>query len=265
VYRRAWRSATLNTSYSEAVMGIKRTIRRYAIRFLICFGALFMLPISGARIFAQSAGTVTPSGAASQPTDALSPEVASKAKDLKVADAHYVKMLCDDDLKKQRAQAKDARDSSEAELTKAISNDIDHSVEVQKALDIAAAAGDDANKVVANPTASEQDKTLAKEKFQKAKDALRDAIVKEKARIEGRIKSDFGVALGAPDSCPDSPKAASNRKSRVTSVARERSNNRSTSPARESSPTGGAPVVGGGPVGGGISIGVGGIGITFGH
>ena len=215
-----------------------------AILTLVCIGGAHLTLASMDRAFAQS-------------QDALPPDIAVKAKTFKEADARYVKALCDDDLKKERASARSARDISQDALSKAISSAIDQSSEVQKALDIATAAGDDASKAATGPDANAQDKTAANSKFEKAKQTLRDTVAHENARIEARVKSDFGVALAARDSCPDE-KTASDAKKTERKAARDKST-RPRASARESASSVNAPV------GGSISFGGGGMGISFGR
>jgi hypothetical protein len=215
---------------------------------LMCVVLLIALPADCGSVWGQAA------------TD-LSPALIAKAKDFKDADTQYVKVLCDEDLKKQRSSAKDARDKSAAELDKAMSSAIDQAPEVQRALDVAVVAGDDASKAASDPNASAQDKAAASAKFQKAKDVLRDTVTHVKARMDDQILKQFGVLPSSNDSCPEQPKAASSHVREKAKVARERAADRPVPAARDYSAPAPAPILGGG----GIGIGVGGIGITIGR
>jgi hypothetical protein len=225
-------------------MAFFRPALRCAILTLACIGGAHVTAATIDRAFAQS-------------QDALPPDIAANAKTFKEADARYVKALCDDGLKKERAPAKSARDLSQDALAKAISNSIDQSSDVQKALDIATAAGGEASKAATSPDASAQDKAAANSKFEKAKQALREAVAHENARVEARVKGDFGVTFVARDGCPDD-KSTSNGKKAKRKVAHEK-NTRHRANERESGSSGNVPV------GGSISFGGGGMGMSIGR
>ena len=194
--------------------------------------------------------------------DALSPEIAAKAKDFKEADNTYTKLLCDGS-KAQQADARSARDRLQADLSKAIADTAALTPSVQKALDVAADAGEAADKMAASGNASAQDKTDAAAKFQKAKGDLREALAAERGKIEDQLAKDPGVTLAAKESCPDIPKSAA-RKTEKSAGSPAKRHRRSASseqyaPASEVV----APAFGMG--GGGISIGGGGVGISIGR
>ena len=187
-------------------------------------------------------------------------DMSGKARQLKEADNKYVKALCDGS-RSERNDAKATRARFQGELEKMIADAAAQAPDVQKALDAAADAGDAADKVAANPNASDRDKSEAQAKFQKTKGDLRSAIATERARLETQIGKDVGVKLAALDECPDQPKAAerTHKPARRASQAREETRR----PARAIEREVPAQAHSVSPVG--VGIGLGGIGISIGR
>jgi hypothetical protein len=190
----------------------------------------------------------------------LAPEVAAKAKDLKQADATYLKALCDGS-KKEREEAKSARNGAQEKLGVAIIDDAVLAPEVQKLLATATAAGDAAGKTAANANASEQEKADAQAKFTQAKGALGDAGVKEIKRMQGQVEKEFGLTLAAREECPEEPKKADEEQKAKPRVVRNRNEGervvRRAAPAENPPPAAGPGIR--------IGIGIPGVGITLGR
>lgn len=188
-------------------------------------------------------------------------DTAAKARQLKDADKKYVSALCDGS-KSERNDAKARRALLQGELDKMLVDAAAQAPDVQKALDAAAASGDAADRVAADPNASDRDKAEAQDKFQKAKGDLRSAIARERSRLETQIGKDFGVRLVALDECPDQPKAAerTHKSARKTSRAREETRRHPARAIEREAPAQARSVS---PVGVGFSLG--GIGISIGH
>ncbi len=178
----------------------------------------------------------------------------AKAKEFKAADTRFIKVLCEGP-KAERSEAKTTRERLLDELGKAIGDTVAQATGVQKALDIAADAGDASNRVAASADASAQAKADAKAKFEKTKDELREIAAKERERIETQLGKDYGVKLAARESCPDEPNAA--EKSTKTKVAKKR---RSRSNAAAEGGQGAAPAGSAS-----FSFGGGGMGISIGR
>lgn len=215
--------------------------------------------VLGAALFAAAA-------AASAQT--LPPEAAAKAKEFKTADSRYVKALCDGS-KSERSDALAARTRARDDLEKVITDSAAQAPEVQKALDAAADAGEAANKIAADPAASDRNKSDAQDKFAKAKADLRDALGKARAGIEAQVGRDFDVKFEPAADCPEQPKAAEHRKGGSAKSARSSGDRprRVREQNEGASATGGVPVsvgIGGGG-GMGIGIGGGGFGISIGR
>jgi hypothetical protein len=189
----------------------------------------------------------------------LSPDITAKAKELKEADNKYIHVLCDGS-KSERNDARTIRARFQTELEKMIVDNAAQAPEVQKALDAATAAGDAVDKIAANPGASDGEKSEAQDKFQKAKADLREAIAKERSRIEAQLGKDAGVTLAARDECPDQPKATERPQKSSTKSARGKSETPRGARVQQSSsgaaPAGGGSIsFGGGGAGFGVSIG----------
>ena len=215
--------------------------------------ALFMLFI----------GVITDRTHAEDSPPPLSADVTAKAKELKQADASYLKALCDGS-KAERVQAKDNRAGVLDGLNKTIANDATLSPEIQKLLDVAADAGDASDKITASTKASDKEKADALAKFNQARLALREAVAREKDRIATQIGKDIGVSLAPREDCPDAPKNAEDNQNSRKKVVREQPERRRAAPSGGAAPATG-PSIGVGVGGGGIGIGMGGVGVTFGR
>jgi hypothetical protein len=195
---------------------------------------------------------------------ALAPEIVAKVRDFKQANSQYLKALCEGGSTAEREQTKAARDGLRDEIAKLISAGIDRSPEVQRTLDAATEASVSADRLGADPKASDQDKAAAKARFEKAKDQLRAAVAAETSRIELQIAKEIGVALAARDGCPDAVKNAQERRpdNPRTATRRNRTYRAASAPAerRATSAPAAAPSA---PVG--ITFGGGGLGISIGH
>ena len=194
------------------------------------------------------------------PAQAPSPELAAKAKDFKEADNTYLEMLCDGS-KARQAEAKATRDRLQSELSKAIADSAALTPSVQKALDAAADAGEAADKTAASGSASDQDKTDAAAKFQKAKSDLRGTLAAERSKIEDQLAKDPGVTLAAKESCPETPKSAASKNEK--SAGSPAKKHRRAAEAERNAPA--STVITPSFGGGGISIGGGGMGISIGR
>jgi Skp family chaperone for outer membrane proteins len=189
----------------------------------------------------------------------LSPDITAKAKELKEADNKYVHALCDGS-KSERNDARTIRTRFQTELEKMIVDNAAQAPEVQKALDTATAAGDAVDKIAANPGAGDSEKSESRDKFQKAKTELREAIAKERSRIETQLGKDVGVTLAAHDECPDQPKATERAQKSPTKSARGKGETSRGARVQRSStdaaPAGGGSIsFGGGGAGFGVTIG----------
>jgi hypothetical protein len=195
---------------------------------------------------------------------ALAPEVVAKAQEFKQANSQYLKALCEGGSTAEREQTKAARDGLREAMGKLISAGIDRSPEVQRTLDAATEASAAADKLGADPKASDQDKAAARARFEKAKDELRDAVKKETDRIEMQIAKDTGVALAARDGCPNEVRdvPVSRPAKTRTTARRGRTYQAAAGPAaaRATPAPAAAPSA---PVG--ITFGGGGLGISIGH
>jgi len=208
-----------------------------------CYGAIF--------IIATLPGYLSLSGlGASAHAQALPAEVTAKAKELKEADNKYIKALCDGS-KAERSAARTVRERLQGELIKVIGNVAVQSSDVQKALDVASDAGDIADKVAANKSATDREKAEAQAKFQVSKNDLQETVAKARTQIEAQLGKYPGVTLAARDDCPDKPKNAEKAKATQQRAEKRRAPEGSAAPASS--------------VGGGFSFGGGGAGVSFGR
>jgi len=213
---------------------------------------------AGTFIGVMFAGTLAVAASA----QTLPPDLIAKAKEFKQTDSKYAQALCEGS-KSERADTTAARAKSQGELQKMIVDAAGTAPDVQKALDVATAAGDAADQVAANASSSDSDKTAAQSSFVKSKADLRDAVAREKARIEAQLGKDLGITLAARDECPDRPKAATQeRNSKASSARREEDKPRQARRVSRQAPAGEAPAVSApaasvGFGGGGLSIGIG--------
>lgn len=180
----------------------------------------------------------------------------AKAKEFKAADNQFIKVLCDGP-KAERGEAKATRERLQDELGKAIGDSVAQSPTVQKALDIAADAGEASNRIAASTDASAQAKADAKAKFEKTRDELREIAAKERDRIETQLGKDYGVKLAARELCPD--EASSTEKPAKTKVAKKRRSrsNAAAEGGQGAAPAGSASFSFGGGGGGGVGISIG--------
>jgi hypothetical protein len=188
----------------------------------------------------------------------LSADAIAKAKAFKEADVSYVHALCDGS-RSNRDAARTARKQIEDDLEKLIADMATQAPDVQKALDAAADAGEAADKIAASSSASDRDKSNAHDKFESAKANLRDAVARERSRIEAQISKDFSVKFEPASGCPDQPKAAGHQRSPSAKAAHARSEN--VVHATQQNPPASAPAAL--PLG--VGIGPGGFGIIIGR
>ena len=193
----------------------------------------------------------------------LPPDLIAKAKEFKQTDSKYAQALCDGS-KSERANTTAARAKSQSELQKMIGDAAGTAPDVQKALDVATAAGDAADKVAANASSSDSDKTAAQNMFVKSKADLRDAVTREQARIEAQLGKDPGITLAARDECPDRPKAAAQEHgSKASSARSEEAKPRQASRGSRQAPAGAAPAASAPAAS--VEFGGGGMGISIGR
>lgn len=189
----------------------------------------------------------------------LSPELISKAKEYKQANAQYIRASCDGGSGAEREQTKAVRDGLRADLASLITAGVDRAPALRGPLDAAANAGMIEDKINADPNASELEKAAASAKFAKAKEELLEVATLERGRIELQIAKEAGVALAARDACPEAGKAAPDRRSGKSATTERPRRSKAAS-----APTGtraNAPASIGVSIGGGG----GGVGVTFGQ
>jgi hypothetical protein len=223
--------------------------RRVASRHKISSNAIFLAAVLAGPL------------AATASAQTLVPDVTVKAKVFKAADASYLRVLCDGSHS-DRDEARAARAHAEDDLEKAINDAAAQAPDVRKALDGAADAGETAEKVAASPSASDRDKSEAQDKFKVAKTDLRDALAKERKRIEAQISQDFSVKFEPATDCPDRPKAVERRRSPPAKFVHARRETVAPAARERSSPASAAPA----PASGfSFGVGGGGIGVSVGR
>jgi hypothetical protein len=193
----------------------------------------------------------------------LPPDAAAKAKDFKIADSQYVKALCDGS-KSERSAALAIRTRAKDDLEKVVVDAAAQAPEVQKALDAAADAGEAADKIAADPAATDRDKSAAKDKYEQAKVDLRQILANARSAIEAKVRQDFGINFEAAASdCPNAPKAVEHRNAAPARSLRASGDGsrqvREQSGGSASGPP--LPAIGGS----GLGISVGGFGIVIGR
>jgi uncharacterized membrane protein YgcG len=202
--------------------------------------------------------------AAASAQTALPSDTAAKAGAFKMADSQYIKALCDGS-RSERSDALTARARARDDLERSIVDAAAQTAEVQKALSAAADAGEAADKIAADPGATDRDKSATQDKFRQAKADLQQILAAQRNSMEAKISQDLGVNFEAAGDCPNPPKAAERPKAAPARAVRSSGDGGRQVREQRQSAGSGAPVPAVTFGGGGLSIGGGGVSVTFGR